>query len=415
MMIQHFRKKFIIFSTCALVLVILTIVGSISAITYYRARQEVNTVLTILTDNEGRIPDRQIQSRPEIIPQPQFTRESLSQYRYFSATTMGDGEIAVDNQHILSVSPAAIRRLTKRVIRRDSAQGHVIYKKTVYAYKVKQTGKQTMVVFLDESLMMAKAREIIYIGLILGTISLILYTVILVLFSRRAIRPIIQNEERQKEFITNAGHELKTPLTVISANTEMQELTNGETELTTSTKQQVDRMTKLINYLVSLARLQEQPQLNVVVVDASRLVGRVATSFKNVITNDGHQFKQSIAPGITVKADENYFYELISILVDNANKYCDPNGTVEINLKKTKKNMVLTVTNSYAKGANVDTSRFFERFYRENKARTLTKKAGYGIGLSMAQTLVRNFNGRINVKYADKKISFVVTLKRVDS
>ena len=328
---------------------------------------------------------------------------------------MGDGEIAVDNQHILSVSPAAIRRLTKRVIRRDSAQGHVIYKKMVYAYKVKQTGKQTMVVFLDESLMMAKAREIIYIGLILGTISLILYTVILVLFSRRAIRPIIQNEERQKEFITNAGHELKTPLTVISANTEMQELTNGETELTTSTKQQVDRMTKLINYLVSLARLQEQPQLNVVVVDASRLVGRVATSFKNVITNDGHQFKQSIAPGITVKADENYFYELISILVDNANKYCDPNGTVEINLKKTKKNMVLTVTNSYAKGANVDTSRFFERFYRENKARTLTKKAGYGIGLSMAQTLVRNFNGRINVKYADKKISFVVTLKRVDS
>lgn len=77
--------------------------------------------------------------------------------------------------------------------------------------------------------------------------------------------------------------------------------------------------------------------------------------------------------------------------------------------------MVLTVTNSYAKGANVDTSRFFERFYRENKARTLTKKAGYGIGLSMAQTLVRNFNGRINVKYVDKKISFVVTLKRVDS
>lgn len=412
-MIQHFRKKFIIFSTCALVLVVLTIVGSISAITYYRARQEVNTVLTILSDNEGQIPNRRIQSRPEIIPQPQFTRESLSQYRYFSATMGDNGKIAVDNQHILSVSPAAIRQLTKRVERRSNLQGHVIYNKTVYAYKIKRLPKQTMVVFLDESLMMAKAREIINIGLFLGVISIVLYTILLVLFSRRAIRPIIQNEERQKEFITNAGHELKTPLTVISANTEMQELTSGETELTASTKQQVDRMTKLINYLVSLARLQEQLQLNLGPVDASKLVGRVAASFKSVIIADGHQFEQSITPGITVEADENYFYELISILVDNANKYCDPNGTVVVSLKKLKKNMVLTVTNTYAKGAKVDTNRFFERFYREDKARTLTKRAGYGIGLSMAQTLVHNFNGRIGVKYADKKISFVVTMKRV--
>ena len=112
-------------------------------------------------------------------------------------------------------------------------------------------------------------------------------------------------------------------------------------------------------------------------------------------------------------ADENYLYELASILIDNANKYCDSDGTVSVQLAAVKKNAVLTVTNSYAKGAQVDTKRFFERFYRENKARTLSKNAGYGIGLSMAQTIVHNFNGRISAKYAAGRISLVVSLRRV--
>lgn len=413
-MIQHFRKKFILISTSALLVVIITIIGSISAVTYFQARQEVNSVLAILSDNEGRMPARQVPSQSNFFPQQRFTRESLSQYRYFSASIPHNGDpIQVDNQHILSVSAATIRQLAQRVEWRNNDHGQVLYNSNVYAYQVRRMGKRTLVVFLDESLMMSRAREIINLGVLLGVVSLVLYTIILVLFSRRAIRPIIEAEQRQKEFITNAGHELKTPLTVISANTEMQELTNGETELTTSTKEQVSRMTKLINYLVSLARLQEQPRMNIVPVDASAVVDRAVTGFKNVAASAGHRFEAAVAPAITVMADENYLYELASILIDNANKYCDSDGTVSVQLAVVKKNAVLTVTNSYAKGAQVDTKRFFERFYRENKARTLSKKAGYGIGLSMAQTIVHNFNGRISAKYAAGRISLVVSLRRV--
>lgn len=413
-MIQHFRKKFILISTSALLVVIITIIGSISAVTYFQARQEVNSVLSILSDNEGRMPARQVPSQSNFFPQQRFTRESLSQYRYFSATIPHNGDpIQVDNQHILSVSAATIRQLAQRVEWRNNDHGQVLYNSNVYAYQVRRMGKRTLVVFLDESLMMSRAREIINLGVLLGVISLVLYTIILVLFSRRAIRPIIEAEQRQKEFITNAGHELKTPLTVISANTEMQELTNGETELTTSTKEQVSRMTKLINYLVSLARLQEQPRMNIIPVDASAVVDRAVAGFKNVAANAGHRFEAAVAPAITVMADENYLYELVSILIDNANKYCDPDGTVSVQLATVKKNAVLTVTNSYAKGAQVNTKRFFERFYRENKARTLSKNAGYGIGLSMAQTIVHNFNGRISAKYAAGRISLVVSLRRV--
>ena len=415
-MIRHFRKQFIAFSTWALLLVIVTIVGSISSITYFRAHQEVNSVLRILSDNEGEMPARMIPNQPQLFSQPHFTRESLYQYRYFSATLNRQNKrMTIQDDHILSVSPGEIQKLTQRVLKRQRTQGRVFYKQTVYAYRVKNNGEKSNVVFLDESLMLTKAREVTYLGIFLGTISLLLYTVVLVLFSNSAIRPIIQAEKRQKEFITNAGHELKTPLSVISANTEMQELLNGENDLTKSTKEQVGRLTKLINYFVSLARLQEQPQMILSVIDASQITNQVADNFKNVILQDGKHFKKSVTSGLAVRANEHYFYELVSILLDNANKYCDPHGDVFLNLKlgKRKKNVILSVTNSFVDGKDVDYNRFFERFYREDKARTVSKKkSGYGIGLSMAQSIVKSFGGQIKASYSNGKISFIVTIKR---
>ena len=336
------------------------------------------------------MPARMIPNQPQLFSQPHFTRESLYQYRYFSATLNRQNKrMTIQDDHILSVSPGEIQKLTQRVLKRQRTQGRVFYKQTVYAYRVKNNGEKSNVVFLDESLMLTKAREVTYLGIFLGTISLLLYTVVLVLFSNSAIRPIIQAEKRQKEFITNARHELKTPLSVISANTEMQELLNGENDLTRSTKEQVGRLTKLINYFVSLARLQEQPQMILSVIDASQITNQVADNFKNVILQDGKHFKKSVTSGLAVRANEHYFYELVSILLDNANKYCEPHGDVFLNLKlgKRKKNVILSVTNSFVDGKDVDYNRFFERFYREDKARTVSKKkSGYGIGLSIVNT-----------------------------
>ncbi|MBB1062458.1 sensor histidine kinase [Limosilactobacillus fastidiosus] len=417
-MIRHFRKQFIIFSTCALLLVIITIVGSISSVTYFRAHQEVNAVLTILSNNDGEMPARMSPDPLQAFTQPNITRESLSQYRYFSGTlNKQNNQIKVEDDHILSVSPAEIQKLTQRVLRGHRLQGRVFYKQTVYAYRVKDSSKQTNVVFLDETLMLSKALEVTYLGILLGIVSLLLYATVLVLFSKSAIRPIVQAEQRQKEFITNAGHELKTPLSVISANTEMQELMNGENDLTRSTKEQVDRLTKLINQFVSLARLQEQPRMTLSVINASRVTNQVADSFKSVVVQDGKKFKAFVTPKLMIKADEHYFYELISILLDNANKYCDPEGDVYLKLRlgKRRKNVILSVTNSFAAGKEIDYQRFFERFYREDKARTINeKKSGYGIGLSMAQNIVKNFGGQIKISYSNGKISMIITIKKAN-
>lgn len=260
---------------------------------------------------------------------------------------------------------------------------------------------------------MDRTSELLHSGLLLGLIVLVLYALVLTLCSRRAIRPIIQAEQRQKQFITNASHELKTPLTVIAANTEMQEILSGENEWTKSTRQQVARLTRLINNLVALARMQEQPQVALGPVNASRLVREVGTGFNSVLEADGKQLLMKIAPNLVARADQNRLRELLNILLDNASKYCDPHGTVKLTVQPGKygKTILIAVANTYRDGKNVDYRRFFDRFYRGDEAHTNRGKSGFGIGLSMAQDIVRSMKGKIDVRYARQMLTFVITLK----
>lgn len=413
-MIQRFRYKFIAISTAALLFVILTIVGSICTLTYYQSHQEIERVLTILVNNDGQIPRKGI--RTDDNNQPQFSREGLHQYRYFAVLVDDKNQVTeVRDDHIATVTPQDARAMTDRLVRRKVHSGQLLYRGVNYAYKIRNKDGEKVIVFLDESLLMARTRSLMHTGLILGVIVLVLYTIVLTLYSRRAIRPIIEAEQRQKEFITNASHELKTPLTVISANNEMQEIINGENEWTTSTKQQVTRLTKLINNLVSLARMQEQPTLTVVPVNVSQIAGDVASSFKSVISTDQKQFRVQIDEGLVANADENMMRELLNILLDNANKYCDPQGEIDFTVASPNhsKNIVITIANSYKDGKSLDVKKFFNRFYRVDESHNQGKKAGFGIGLSMAQYIVKQFKGKITAKYTNGKLAFIVTLKEV--
>lgn len=413
-MVQRFRYKFIAISTLALVFVIFTMVGSLSAWAYYRVSQEVQSVLTILVNNNGRIPKGDVQANN--VYQQQFSREGLHQYRYFTVYTDTNGHITeIEDGQIATISPQDARIMSRQALNRRQQNGQLMYRGVKYAYRVKNTHGQRMVVFLDESLLLVRSRAIIHSGVILGTIVLVLYALVLTLYSRRAIAPIIQAEQRQKEFITNASHELKTPLTVIAANNEMQEIINGDNEWTANTRQQVARLTKLINNLVSLARMQEQPNVTMAPVNVSDLANRVAGSFKSVVQADDKQFDVAISPDLWVKANEEHLWELFNILLDNANKYCDPAGIVALTVVRAShsKNVVIRVANSYAEGQKLDVKKFFDRFYRVDESHTQGKKAGFGIGLSMAQYIVQMFKGKISAKYHDGKLVIEVILKEV--
>lgn len=415
-MINYFRKKFIFVSTAALLLVLFTIVGSIGSIAYYRAQREVDNVLTMLVKNKGQLSTADANRRPRQFLQTPMTKESIFQYRYFSATVNPDGSVSqVNDQHISTVPPQVIAQMANRVAQRQGhKRGVIYYARTAYAYRVKKVKHGWLVVFLDETILLSEAKEIIRVGIALGIVSMILYTIVLALFSTRAIRPIIQSEKRQREFITNAGHELKTPLAVISANTEMQEMLDGESEWTKSNKQQVERLTRLVSNLISLARMQEQPDIPVTATNVSEIVANVTDSFKSLLSSSQHQLVVDVQPNLVAQANQNYFNELVSILLDNANKYCDDGGQVKVALHQGRRGrtVVLSIGNTFADGANVDYQKFFDRFYRGDTAHSNNKRKGFGIGLSMAQQIVGAFSGKLSARYDEGVLYFDVRLKR---
>lgn len=416
-MIQKFRTRFIALSTTALAIVLMTLIGGIVSISYFNATRQVNNVLQFLVDHDGQL-DRASANRPTVKRQlgNQAAQEGLFQYRYFAVFYDAQGHITrVNSQHIATVTPQQISQLAHWARQRPNQRGHLYYRGTTYAYQLARRAHGTSaIIFLDKSVIMAATNDLFRLAAFLGLMSLILFTLILVAFSRRAIQPIIETEQRQKQFITNAGHELKTPLAIIAANNELAELMNGESEWTQSTKEQVSRLTRLINTLISLARFDERPAMTITTVDASATVQRAATSFKAMITQDQKHFHYQISPHLQVQADENYFYELCNILLDNATKYCDPKGQVHLTLRESRTNraVVLEIGNTYAAGKDVDYSRFFDRFYRQDQSRHQQgQQRGFGIGLSMAQMIVKSFHGRINARYKNQMLYFTVRLK----
>ena len=166
----------------------------------------------------------------------------------------------------------------------------------------------------------------------IGALSVLLLTLLLSIFARKAVQPMVRNMEAQKQFITNASHELKTPLAVISANTEVIEMMSGKNEWTESTIKQVNRMSELISQLVVLSKLEEREDLVLSDVDFSHEARSVVESFTTVAETQGKTLEAEIADNVHVKADEKGVHELVNILLDNAVKYCDDGGQVKLTL-----------------------------------------------------------------------------------
>ena len=187
------------------------------------------------------------------------------------------------------------------------------------------------------------------------------------------------------------------------------ELINGKNQWTESILKQVRRLSKMINDLIILAKVGEKTESKIIFtkVNFSEIAMEVVKSFEQMAIEQKKQFEYKIEADIFIKSEGKCIYELINILVDNAVKYCDDGGSVQTELITKKKEVILSVSNNYADGKNVDYSRFFERFYRGDISHS-SEKAGYGIGLSIANELVQLLKGKIQVKYIDGRIIFTI-------
>lgn len=270
---------------------------------------------------------------------------------------------------------------------------------------------RSIVVFLDSTNQIHATSRLLYSAMMLIAFGVAVTFLFVRIFSNKAIAPEIRNAELQKEFITNASHELKTPLAVIRANTEMQEILGGENEWTQSTLRQVDRMNGLIQNLVMITRAQEKETEERTAVNVAELIRDTVKTYRPVAQQDGKALDEELPETLNMKAVDSEIRQLATLLLDNAIKYCDEGGCIRVAAGQKGKETWLMVSNSYAEGKDVDYSRFFERFYRQNEAHTIDGKGGYGIGLSIAEKLVKKYNGTIRADWKDGVISFACTLR----
>ena len=420
--IKRLRRKFIIMATIGVIVVLGGALGLINTIAYMRMHQQVMSVLTYIIHNDGAVPQKIGGDDGSFFSDPSWTEETPEfayQIRFFSVLVNTNGYAQhIDIQHIASFSEKEAIEYARTTVAeaRKSGENQGFFKKgrASYAYMIMPDDDGSfLIVILDCTRDVAAVSSFMRYSLWFGLGCVVLYVLILAAMCNVAIRPFVRNMENQKRFITNAGHELKTPIAIISANAEAIEMLNGQSQWTDSILKQVRRLSNLIQDLIMLSKMGERSQVDLVITDVnlSATVRSVVESFQQLAVDAEKTLHTDIADGIHVKGDSKCLYELVNILVDNAVKYCDDHGDIQVSLRRARlgKGAVVAVTNTYADGANVDYSRFFERFYRGDTSHN-SQKAGYGIGLSMAEELTKLMGGKINVSYKAQRITFTVRL-----
>ncbi|MDE6774751.1 MAG: GHKL domain-containing protein [Ruminococcus sp.] len=269
----------------------------------------------------------------------------------------------------------------------------------------------TLIVLTDRTAEMDMMNKLKRTTVIVGIISIILLSGAAYFLSGLIVRPLRETFDKQKQFISDASHELKTPLTVISANADVLAGEIGENKWLTYIQEQAGRMNILVNDLLSLTRLENKTRDFITSeFDLSRAVENAALPFECQAFESGKNFVLNIEEGIRINANEQHIRQMTGIFIDNALKYSKEKGTVRVSLVRDEGKTVLSVYNTGNGVRQDEVDRLFERFYRSDESRNRST-GGYGLGLAIAKSIIDKHNFRIQVENQEgKSICFVVTM-----
>ncbi len=267
-----------------------------------------------------------------------------------------------------------------------------------YRYKIFSTPDgYYKVVFLDTSARRISVLRVALLSLLLGSVSWVLMLFFVIALSLRAIRPIAENMDRQRQFVTDAGHELKTPLAIILANLDAMELRTGENKYSRNIRSQATRLSDLVKNLLTLARVDEYSLLeHAESFDLSALCAEIFSTFREPAELRNISFETDLAEGLSFRGDRNQISQLCSILGDNAVKYCTDGGHIRVSLLPDGHKIRLTVANTVDQIPDLD--RIFDRFYRSDSSRN-QKTGGFGIGLSAARSIAQIHRADLRADY----------------
>jgi len=412
-MIYRLQRKFILICTVSVLTVIALVFGVILVLNISSMNRNMDMLADRVSEGGGRFPGSMTEKpQPDKMPPRNeqdfefITPETPFSTRHFTVFFDKQGEVARTNtESIYSITEEVAVEYAESVLDDEDTRGWI----DNYRYKVFATDMGMCVVFVDGSMSRSSLMQSMTIAgfVLLGCAALVL--LLIILLSKRVVKPIAESYEKQKQFITDANHELKTPLTLILANLDIAEAELGKNEWLDDIRSEGHRMTELVNQLVALSRMDEEGQpLNITEVALGQLVADTVAEFDPLAKERGKAITSSVDKEISYHGDEALLHRLVGILMDNAIKYCDQGGEITVTLHRVRR-IILTVENTYAAVDELEMNRLFDRFYRADKARKFT--GGYGVGLSMAKAIVEKHKGEITAYKKDAThIGFKIVL-----
>lgn len=409
-MISRLRRRFVVISGISVILVFSGIFLLLCLFTWDQMNRTMDTLTDAIASNNGVFPefdaDRQSPPRYSFPYGDVIDEETRFSTRFFTVWLDGKGQVrSVNMDAVSSIAETEVEAYAARALSEERERGWV----SDYRYKVTDTGGETFIVFVNGSMNQHTTARLQFTSflILLGSAGMIL--VLTILLSGRAVRPVAEGYEKQRQFITDANHELKTPLTLILSNLDIVESEVGKNEWLDDIRSEGERMVRLINQMLTLSRMDESDaRVEQIPFDLSAALLDTVSEFQNLARERGRELSARVEPGVIYRGDEALIRRLISALLDNAVKYCDAGGTIQAGLTR-RRHPVITVENTFAGVDGLELDRLFDRFYRADKARTSSDS--FGVGLSIARAIAKNHRGSIEAYRRDRTIGFRVELR----
>ncbi len=413
-MFEKSRKKIVAAIMSVLVLLWVGTLSIIYASSYYEMKKqnrqmlEAHTQMYTLPPAFGQMmpPNR---PRPDGNPgfkpgfDPESPRFQLSTF-YTVAVSYGGELLEIQNDSSGIYTDDDLERMAKAIIKEDKPTGTV---ENLTFLKTDKSG-YVLVAFMDNTVVNESALTLFRYTLIFGGIALIVFFFLSVYLAKKIVAPLEESYQKQRQFISDAGHELKTPVSVVSANAELLSRELGDNQWLANIQHENERMGMLVGQLLELARAENvTPQM--VLLDFSRLVAGETLPFESVAFEKGLTLNSRIPNGISVEGSSTQLKQLVSILLDNAIGHSEGGSQVCLSLTKDHGVVELSVINTGKEILVEHRERIFERFYRVDSARNGDDQH-YGLGLAIAKAIVDAHHGKIQVLCYNDLVEFRASL-----
>jgi signal transduction histidine kinase len=391
-MIHKLRLKFIRIAMAALMAAVILIAAAINVMNWLNVRSEIGETISFLAKSDGMISPEKAN---ECAGKNKHRKNVLTQSVYFIGRTGQDGALQVVNQgRMETINREEAESLLERAAHSGRESGFV----DDYCFQqFTSRGNTTAWIFLNCESYLTASHNLLLFSTVICIAGILLSLLIVSLLSKKAVQPFIRNEQKQKRFITDASHELKAPLAVISANMDVLALKDHDNPWINGTRNQVASMRTLVEDMVYLSRADETDRpMELKNLDLKDIVLEAAEPYQAMAEFQNKTFRCEAEKNLPVTGDEAALQRAVSILCDNAVKYTPEGGTIHLRAYPDGRNAVIETDNPPVQTLTEENcNRLFDRFYRMDEARSRDKQSGYGIGLSIAQAVIDRHGGSV--------------------